>query len=71
MTENLTGLLKIVGITVLLLLLWALLSWYVPERFLGANNIENLMRRTALYGVLGIGVAFVIISGGSIFRLDR
>jgi ribose transport system permease protein len=64
MTENLTGLLKILGITLLLLLLWVLLSWYVPERFLGTNNIENLMRRTALFGVLGIGVAFVIISGG-------
>jgi len=64
MTENLTGLLKIVGITLLLLFLWVFLSWYVPDRFLATNNIENLMRRTALFGVLGIGVAFVIICGG-------
>ncbi len=64
MTENLTGLIKILGITLLLVLLWVLLSIYTPSTFLATNNIENLMRRTALYGVLGIGVAFVIISSG-------
>ncbi len=58
------GLVKIAGITVLLFVLWALMAWYTSESFLKPNNIENLMRRTALYGVLGIGVAFVIISGG-------
>ncbi|SVB57715.1 uncharacterized protein METZ01_LOCUS210569, partial [marine metagenome] len=36
----------------------------VPESFLTGNNIENLLRRTAMYGVLGIGVAFVIITAG-------
>jgi ribose transport system permease protein len=28
------------------------------------NNVENLLRRTSMYGLLGIGVAFVIITGG-------
>ncbi len=28
------------------------------------NNIENLLHRTSMYGLLGIGVAFVIITGG-------
>ena len=64
MSENIAGLLKILGITVILLVLWAFLSFKVPETFLSTNNIENLLRRTALYGILGIGVAFVIISSG-------
>jgi ribose transport system permease protein len=59
-----TGLVKIIGITVLLLLLWCILSWKSPLSFLTPNNFENLLRRTALFGVLGIGVAFVIISSG-------
>ncbi len=28
------------------------------------GNQENLLRRTALFGIIGIGVAFVIITGG-------
>jgi ribose transport system permease protein len=64
MGGNSTGLIKILGISVLLLGLWGLLAWYVPDAFLKANNIENLLRRTALYGILGIGVAFVIIGSG-------
>ncbi len=32
--------------------------------FLQPNNIENLLRRTSMYGLLGIGVAFVIITSG-------
>ena len=59
-----TGLLKIAGITTLLLVLWCILIWESPLSFLTPNNLENLLRRTALYGVLGIGVAFVIISSG-------
>lgn len=64
MRENSTGLFKIVGIGLLLVTLWAMLSFYVPEKFLSPLNIENLLRRTALYGILGIGVAFVIMTGG-------
>ena len=63
---------KIVGIFVLLALLCAFMAvmtaepWYHVggSKFLQPNNIENLVRRTAMYGVLGIGVAFVIISSG-------
>jgi ribose transport system permease protein len=32
--------------------------------FLSSYNLENLIRRTALFGILSIGVAFVIITGG-------
>lgn len=58
------GLYKIAGISVLLVVLWVLMSIFSGESFLKPGNIENLMRRTALYGILGIGVAFVIITAG-------
>ena len=32
--------------------------------FLSAYNLENLILRASLYGIIGIGVSFVIISGG-------
>lgn len=56
--------LKVFGILTLLIALCILMSVLVPESFLSPNNIENLLRRTALYGVLAIGVAFVIITAG-------
>ncbi len=34
------------------------------ENFLSAYNMQNTFRWTGLYGVLGVGVALVIISGG-------
>lgn len=55
---------KVAGIFVLLVILCLFLAMVVPDAFLKGNNIENLLRRTSLYGVLGIGVAFVIITGG-------
>ena len=55
---------KVIGISLLLAGLWLVMAIAVPESFLNGNNIENLLRRTAMYGVLGIGVAFVIISSG-------
>lgn len=55
---------KVFGIFLLLVALCAFLSFYTPDSFLKGNNIENLLRRTSMYGVLGIGVAFVIITSG-------
>jgi ribose transport system permease protein len=52
------------GILVLMIVLWIVLAMVSPESFLQANNIENLLRRTAMHGLLGIAVAFVIITGG-------
>ncbi|HEY6565051.1 MAG TPA: hypothetical protein VIY86_11175, partial [Pirellulaceae bacterium] len=52
------------GILALLVALWLLVACLAPGSFLQANNIENLLRRTAMHGFLGIGVAFVIITGG-------
>ncbi|MFO0922149.1 MAG: hypothetical protein U0905_06615 [Pirellulales bacterium] len=41
-------------------------SWLDPFHgtFLQPNNIENLLRRTSMFGLLGIGVAFVIMTSG-------
>ena len=53
--------LGIFGILVIVILATILLS---DGKFLGAYNIENQLRWTALFGILSIGVAFVIITGG-------
>jgi ribose transport system permease protein len=55
--------LKILGILGLLVAI-AVVTAAINGTFLLENNVENLVRRTALYGILGIGVAFVIITGG-------
>lgn len=60
---------RILGIFVLLVLVY-LATWIMSDlmtgrqSFLSAFNQENLLRRTALFGIIGIGVAFVIITGG-------
>lgn len=54
---------KTLGIFVTLIVLYALTAW-LGDGFLGAYNQEKLLERTALFGILGIGVAFVIITGG-------
>lgn len=54
---------KIIGITLLLAILCAVTAM-LSDSFLSAYNLENLIRRTALFGIISIGVAFVIITGG-------
>jgi ribose transport system permease protein len=51
------------GILVLLLAV-CLYTALSSDRFLRVGNIENLVHRTALFGILSIGAAFVIITGG-------
>lgn len=53
-------LLGIFGLLLVVCVVTALLS----DRFLTSYNIENLIRRTALFGIISIGVAFVIVTGG-------
>lgn len=55
--------LKVLGILALLIAV-AVVTALINPRFLVENNVENLVRRTALFGILGIGVAFVIITSG-------
>lgn len=64
MTENLAGLVKLIGITIILILLWMILSVYAGDSFLDAGNLTNLMRRVSIFSILGIGVAMVIMIGG-------
>ena len=61
---------KLIGISVLLLVIsiaTTLLS-YDPDMetypFLSAYNLENLLRRVGLFGILSVGAAFVIVTGG-------
>ncbi len=54
---------KILGIFLLLLVV-GIITTIVNPNFLLAFNLSNLLQRTALFGIISIGVAFVIITGG-------
>jgi len=54
---------KVLGILGLLVAISAFTAAVNPD-FLEPYNLQNLIRRTSLYGILSIGVAFVIITGG-------
>lgn len=54
---------KILGIFGLLLVV-CVATALLSDRFLTPYNVENIIRRTALFGIISIGVAFVIITGG-------
>jgi len=47
-----------------LLVVVCLVTAALTDRFATAYNLENLLRRTALFGILGIGAAFVIMTRG-------
>ena len=54
---------KIIGMFVLLVVICALTAAMNPN-FLIPYNVGNTLRWISLYGVIGLGVSFVIISGG-------
>jgi len=54
---------KLLGIFALLVAV-CVFAALASESFRSGYNVENLIRRTALFGVLGIGVCFVIVTGG-------
>lgn len=54
---------KFLGIFALLVVICAFTAIMNPQ-FLNAYNVQNTIRWTALYGILSIGVSFVIITGG-------
>jgi ribose transport system permease protein len=47
-----------------LLLLACLVTYLINDRFASPLNIENLLRRTALFSLISIAVSFVITAGG-------
>ncbi len=54
---------RIQGILGLLVAICVFTAIYNPL-FLNETNLYNVIRWTALYGIISIGVAFVIITGG-------
>ncbi len=54
---------KIIGITSILILVCVITAVINPN-FLNPYNAENLINWTSLFGILSIGAAFVIITGG-------
>jgi ribose transport system permease protein len=54
---------KILGIFSLLAVV-CIVTTLLNPRFLDAYNVQNTVRWTALFSIISIGVAFVIISGG-------
>jgi ribose/xylose/arabinose/galactoside ABC-type transport system permease subunit len=55
---------KIMGILFLLVYVCIATAILSDGRFLMPDNIQNVFRRSALFGIIGIGAAFVIITGG-------
>ena len=54
---------KTLGITILLVIVCAVTAILQPN-FLGPYNAENLINWTSLFGIISVGAAFVIITGG-------
>lgn len=54
---------KILGILGLLVAIFVV-TWIVEPKFASAYNLQNIIRWTSLFGIISIGVAFVIITGG-------
>lgn len=56
-TKKMLGVLALLAVT-------CIVTTIFSDVFLGGYNIENLLRRTSLFGIISIGAAFVIIVGG-------
>ena len=54
---------KNLGILGLFLVVFIATAFANPD-FVNAYNLENLIRRASLYGIIGIGVSLVIITSG-------
>jgi len=49
---------------IIIMVVLIFLLWLLNNKFLSFNNIANLLRQTAIIGVLAVGMTFVILSGG-------
>jgi len=49
---------------IIIMVVMILALWLLDDKFLSFTNITNLLRQTAIIGVLAVGMTFVILSGG-------
>ena len=54
---------KSLGILVLFVVVFVLTAIFNPN-FIGAYNLQNLLLRSSMFAIIGIGAALVIITGG-------
>ena len=50
--------------TVALIIMCAVMSWYQPDAFASADNFYNITRNFAFIGIMAIGMTAVILTGG-------
>src|SRR5256885_11099931 len=55
--------LKNYGILFAFVLVCAILAWLSPV-FLRWNNVLNVIRQSSIYGIMAVGMTFVILTGG-------
>ena len=60
---NLIGFLEKYGVLVFLLLLIVVFAAYNP-RFLSTRNITNILTEVSIYGIIGVGMTYVILAAG-------
>jgi ribose transport system permease protein len=51
-------------VTVALLIMCAVMSWYQPDAFASADNFFNITRNFAFIGIMAVGMTAVILTGG-------
>ncbi|MCD4712902.1 MAG: ABC transporter permease [Clostridiales bacterium] len=49
---------------IIIMVLLILALWVLDDKFLSFTNVTNLLRQTAIIGVLAVGMTFVILSSG-------
>jgi len=64
LTQFLGNYKKIFGILGLLVAICLFTAWQDPRAFLSPENLQNTVRWTGMYGIISVGVAFVIITRG-------
>ena len=52
------------GNLIIIMIILIFVLWLLNDKFLSFNNIANLLRQTAIIGVLAVGMTFVILSAG-------
>src|SRR5215207_8460762 len=51
-------------VTIALIAMCAVMTWYQPDAFASADNFYNITRNFAFVGIMAIGMTAVILTGG-------